>query len=123
MSKSQPIVGFIANLLPVYTHQRYQELNAACCLEDGTLILPVDESDNDFEEGWVRVLWQGDTNRVLEIDGASMATVAVVRHARLHSAGCSQQELQGHLDHMAHTFSSRPVAPCTFLTRLQIPIW
>jgi hypothetical protein len=104
VSKSQAIVGFIANLLPVYTHQRYQELNAACCLEDGTLILPVDESDSDFEEGWVRVFWQGDANRILEIDGASMATVAVARHSRLHFAGRSEERLQDHLDHMAQHF-------------------
>jgi hypothetical protein len=104
VGKSQAIVGFIANLLPVYTYQRYGELDAACCLEDGTLILPVDESDSDFEEGWVRVLWQGDATRVLEIDGASMATVAVVRHARLHFAGRPKQEFQDHLDHMAHHF-------------------
>lgn len=104
MSKSRDIVGFIANLLPVYTYERYEEVGAARCLEDGTLILPVDESESEFEEGWVRVLWQGDASRALEIDGASVATVAVVRHARLHFAGRSEEQLQDHLDHMAQHF-------------------
>lgn len=104
MSKSQDIVGFIGNLLPVYTHERYEQVGAARCLEDGTIILPIDESDGEFEEGWVRVLWQGDPSRALEIDGMSMATIAVVRHARLHFAGRTEEQLQNHLDHIAQHF-------------------
>lgn len=55
-NKSTAIVSFLANLMPLYTHEGRAGVWCARSLQDGTLILPVDESDWDEESGSVRVL-------------------------------------------------------------------
>ena len=40
MSRSQQVVDFIANLIPIYVPERYEDKNCARSLVDGTLVLP-----------------------------------------------------------------------------------
>jgi hypothetical protein len=82
---SQSIVDFIAGLQPLYTCQHADGHECALSLQDGTLILPVDESHAEQEEGWVAVFWQGDSRRHSEVMGPQLARVAVWRHVELHS--------------------------------------
>jgi hypothetical protein len=49
--KSEAVVGFIANLLPLYDGERNDDLWCARSLIDGTLILPIDESESEDEQG------------------------------------------------------------------------
>ena len=46
MSKSQKVVNFIANLIPLYIHENYEGKNCARSLTDGTLVLPVLSEEN-----------------------------------------------------------------------------
>jgi len=82
---SQSIVDFITQLQPLYTSQHADGRECALSLLDGTLILPVDESHADEEEGWVAVYWQGDCNRHSEVPGAQLASVAIWRYIELHA--------------------------------------
>lgn len=102
--KSEAVVGFIANLLPLYDGERYEGLWCARSLIDGTRILPIDESDSDDEQGWVRVQWQGDASREQETRGDMFATVALERYVRLHGAGYDEEAIAGELWHMARHF-------------------
>ncbi|MBQ4853510.1 hypothetical protein IMW82_02280 [Rhodanobacter sp. B2A1Ga4] len=102
--KSEAVVGFIANLLPLYDGERYEGLWCARSLTDGTRILPIDESDSDDEQGWVRVQWQGDPSREQETRGDMLATVALERYVRLHGAGYDEEASAGELWFMARHF-------------------
>lgn len=73
-------------------------------LTDGTLILPVDESDSDDEQGWVRARWQGDPNREQETRGDMLATVALERYVRLQGAGYDEDAIAAELWFMARHF-------------------
>lgn len=81
---SHRIVAFIGGLLPLYTHEHVGERYGARSLVDGTLILPLDEPEED-EDGRVEVYWQGDSTRRSEIAGAFLASVAVAKYAELHA--------------------------------------
>ncbi len=74
--RSEAVVRFIANLLPLYDGESHDSLWCARSLTDGTLILPIDESDSDDEQGCVRVRWQGDPSREQETRGDMLASVA-----------------------------------------------
>lgn len=57
-------------------------------LDDGTLILPVQDVEAGPDgDAWVVVRWQGDAGRQSEVHADSIATIAVVRHFQLHYAG------------------------------------
>lgn len=81
---SQSIVDFIADLHPLYTCQHADGHECALSLLDGSLILPVDETHAEEEEGWVAVFWQGDSRRRSEVMGIELARVAAWRHVELH---------------------------------------
>ena len=49
--KSEAVVGFIANLLPLYDGERHEGVCCARSLIDGTLIFPIDESESEDEQG------------------------------------------------------------------------
>jgi len=102
--KSEAVVGFIANLLPLYDGERHDGLWCARSLADGTLILPVDESGDDDEQDWVRVRWQGDPNREQETRGDMLASVALERYVRLHGAGYDEEAIAAELWYMARHF-------------------
>ncbi|MDP2186118.1 MAG: hypothetical protein Q8J93_11750 [Xanthomonadales bacterium] len=102
--KSEAIVRFIANLLPLYDGERHDGLWCARSLSDGTLILPIVESDDEDERGWVRVRWQGDPNREQEARGDMLATLALERYVRLHGAGYDEEAIAAELWFMARHF-------------------
>lgn len=103
--KSTAVVSFLANLLPLYTHEDHDGIWCARSLHDGTLMLPVDESGWDEERGSVRVYWQGDPQRETEVDGAELATLALERYVRLHGAGASEEAIAAELWYMARHFT------------------
>ncbi|MDA3915281.1 hypothetical protein [Oleiagrimonas sp.] len=102
--KSEAIVRFIANLLPLYDGERQDGLWCARSLTDGTLTLPIDESVSDDEQGWVSVRWQGDPSREQETRGDMLATVALERYVRLQGAGYNEDAIAGELWFMARHF-------------------
>lgn len=102
--KSAAIVGFLANLLPIYTHENRDGVWCARSLQDGTLVLPADEAGWDEERCTVRVFWQGDPARTSEVDGDALATLALDRYVRLHGAGATEEAIADELWFMARHF-------------------
>lgn len=102
--KSAAVVGFLANLMPLYTQEDHDGIWCARSLQDGTLILPVDESDWVEERGTVRVWWQGDPNREMLAEGDQLTTLALERYVRLHGAGASEEAIAAELWFMARHF-------------------
>lgn len=102
--KSAAVVNFLANLMPLYTPEQRDGLWCARSLQDGTLVLPVDETDRDEERGTVRVLWQGEPTRACEIDGPDLVTLALERYVRLHGMGASEEAIAAELWFMARHF-------------------
>ena len=81
---SHRIVGFIANLFPLYEAVTAEGRQAARSLMDGTLIFAVDEEEED-ENGFVLIHWQGDPSRACETLGPAIASLAVARYIDLHA--------------------------------------
>lgn len=102
--KSAAVVRFFASLAPIYMAEDRDGVWCARSLQDGTLVLPVDESDWDEERGTVRVYWQGDLLRTIEVDGDQIATLALERYVRLHGVGASEEAIAGELWFMARHF-------------------
>lgn len=102
--KSEAVVGFIANLLPLYDGERHHGLWCARSLTDGTVILPIVDSGCDDIQGWVRVRWQGDAGREQETRGDMLATFALERYVRLHGAGYDEEAIGNELWFMARHF-------------------
>lgn len=104
-SKSAAVVGFLANLAPIYMHEERDGLWCARSLVDGTLILPVDESEWDEERGRVMVHWQGDSSRTCEVQGEDLAAVALERYVRLHGTGATEEAIAAELWFMDRHFT------------------
>jgi hypothetical protein len=104
-SKSAAVVGFLANLAPLYAHEEHDGLWCARCLADGTLILPVDETEWGDERGRVLVHWQGDSTRQSEINGEDLAALALERFVRLHGVGASEEAIAAELWFMDRHFT------------------
>ncbi len=104
-NKSEAVVSFIANLMPLYQGEQHNGEWCARSLTDGTLILPVDESGNEDEDGWVRVRWQGDFAREQEIQGELLAGVALERYVRFHGVGFDEEAIAGELGFMVQHFT------------------
>ena len=102
--KSAAIVSFLAALMPLYTHEDRDGVWCARSLQDGTLVLPVDETGWDEERGTVRVHWQGDDHRASEVEGTEIATLAIERYVRLHGTGASEEAVAAELWFMARHF-------------------
>ena len=102
--KSAAIVGFIANLLPLYFGERHDERWCARSLQDGTLILPFNAEEDPDNEGWLRIHWQGDPQRQTEALGTGIATLALERYVRLHGVGASEEAIAAELWFMAEHF-------------------
>jgi len=101
---SQRIVSFIAELLPIYTYQFADGHDCALSLIDGTLIMPLDESHAEHEEGWVAVLWQGDSRKRCETPGNLLASQAILRHVELHGVGEPHDVLLARRNEMIECF-------------------
>lgn len=107
-TKSQAIVGFLGNLIPLYTYAtRDDAIYAARSLQDGTLIQPVDESSWEEERGTVRVHWHGDSGCQSMIDGSDIATIALERYVRLHGVGAREEDIAAELWFLAVHFHKR----------------
>lgn len=104
MNKSESIVRFIANLLPLYHGERHGKEWCARSLQDGTLILPFNAEEDPDDDGWVRVRWQGKKKRQTEVRGELIATLALERYVRLHGAGASEDAIAAELWFMARHF-------------------
>ena len=104
-SKSAAVVGFLANLSPLYVHEEHDGLWCARSVVDGTLILPVDETEWDEEVGRVLVHWQGDSARQSELRGEDLAAIALERYVRLHGTGATEDAIAAELWFMDRHFT------------------
>lgn len=102
---SQAVVQFIANLHPLYIGEVHEGMSAARCIEDGTLVLPVEE-DEDDEDGRVRVCWQGIKPNSSELPGCAYASIAVQRYIALvyaaHGSEVQRAQLLALAEHFTH---------------------
>lgn len=97
------IVSFIGGLCPLYESAHAKGFpEAARCLADGTMFFPIEE-DEENENGFVLVHWQGDPARACQTLGMQLATVAVARYVELHRIAVDKQS-QPHYQHMAQHF-------------------
>lgn len=106
MSKSELIVQFLANLMPVYTHY-YTGDDTICArsLLDGTLVLPVskstcpdwDEETLEDRSDEVVVYWQGDSLRKSVVLGDPLIHLAIVKYAEVRELHLNGQEAASNL--------------------------
>lgn len=103
---SDRIVGFLAGLFPLYEHATVDGQSiAARSLVDGTLILPVEEEE-DNENGFVLVHWQGDSNRSAEVRGEFLASIAVTQYIELHAVA-TDKRTRSEYEHLAQHFTHK----------------
>lgn len=111
-AKSQAIVRFIGNLLPLYTQVELEGKTCALSLTDGTVVAPVIDPDLDpsDDDGWVNVYWQGNPDRRTEVAATLFASQAVLRYIELRSAGLppdafrrEREDLAAHFTHKTGT--------------------
>lgn len=117
--RSAAIVSFVANLMPVYVGEHRDGLYCARSLQDGTLILPMDERDCE-ERGAVRVFWQGDDERESELNGSDVATLALERYVRLHGTDASEDAIAAELWFLVEHFR-RKTGCDVYLPQLTAP--
>ncbi|TJY59429.1 hypothetical protein E4T66_13650 [Sinimarinibacterium sp. CAU 1509] len=104
--QSAAIVDFIAKLMPLYDGEDHERVWCARSLEDGTLLLPQpggedDDPDNDF----IRVRWQGVPEREQVVSGSDIATLAVVRYVEFHGVGRPAKDVAAELAHLSQHFT------------------
>jgi hypothetical protein len=109
---SDRIVSFIAGLLPLYVNDAHDGIYCARSLVDGTLILPM-AADEDSEDGFVEVHWQGDASRSSIVQGVFVASVAVARYIELHAIPEGKQE-KSEFQHMSNHFTVKTGASLVF---------
>ncbi|MDQ9168815.1 hypothetical protein Q8A64_00155 [Oxalobacteraceae bacterium R-40] len=114
MGLSTRIVNFISNLIPLYVEEEIKGIWAARSLGDGTLILPMDEEDDDSEDEFVTVHWQGDPNRQATVLGTFLASCAVVKYVEMHGVGQKNEHIQSELRHLARHFTVKTGAKLVF---------
>lgn len=100
---SHRVVDFIAGLIPLYIHEQVDGVWGARSLVDGTLILPIDE-DEDSEDGYVTVRWQGDPMRTTVVQGTYMASYAIAKYVELHSIVETNKDTKKEMSLMIHHF-------------------
>lgn len=102
---SQRCVDFIGNLLPLYQHEEVDERWCARSLRDGTVFLPQLETDQDAEDCWITVWWQGDPHRSCSVDGNQLASIALVEYVQFHCAGRPSEQIAVLLEDLSQHFS------------------
>lgn len=114
--KSEDIVRFIANLLPLYTNTEVDGRTCALSLTDGTVVAPIVASDLDpiDDDGWVMVYWQGDPKRATEVSGGFFASTAVLRYIELREAGLPAASYRAERDRLAEHFEHKTGATLYF---------
>lgn len=110
---SQRIVNFIGHLLPLYVQENVNGVWCARSLSDGTLILPIDETE-DTADGFVAVHWQGDPTRRTEVQGVFIASVAVARYVELHHTATQSKSMRDEMEHISNHFTVKTGASLTF---------
>jgi hypothetical protein len=115
-TKSQAIVCFIANLLPLYTNVQIEGQTCALSLLDGTIVAPLVDHDTDpsDDDGWVMVYWQGNPDRKSEVSAALFASHAVLRYIELRSAGLPADVFRNERDDLAEHFGHKTGASLYF---------
>ena len=103
MELSQSIVNFISGLLPLYIEEFTEGVWCARSLIDGTLILPLEESE-EYENGMVKVYWQGDSSRETVVPGEYIASQAIVRYVELRNIAEKSKETRDEMRHFANHF-------------------
>lgn len=107
-TKSQAIIDFLANLIPLYCYVGSNDaIYAIRSLQDGTLLQPVDESGWPEHRGTILVHWHGDTGRESMIDGSDIATIALERYVRLHGVGAREEDIAAELWFLADHFHKK----------------
>lgn len=104
MGPSHRIVDFISKLIPLYIHDEVDGVWCARSLVDGTLILPMDESE-DYEDGFVTVHWQGDSSRVTVVQGVFLASYAVAKYVELNNIAEKVKDTKDEMLSLAHHFT------------------
>lgn len=115
MGLSQRIVDFVGHLLPLYVQE---EVNGKWCarnLEDGTLVVPVEEDKGD-EDGWIQIWWQGDSTRKTDVIGVFYARLAIARYVDLHHTGTHAKEKRSAMEHLSNHFTVKTGESLTFET-------
>ncbi|RUL78761.1 hypothetical protein [Dyella choica] len=114
--KSQDIVGFIANLMPLYTHAAVDGQTCALSMLDGTLVAPIVDPNMDplDDDGWLTVYWQGNPERRTEVSATIFASQAVLRYIELRSAGLPSDTFRSERDHLAEHFQFKTGATLYF---------
>ena len=79
-------------------------------LVDGTIYVPLEGSDPQQREGWIRVAWNGELSRATEADGFDIATVALERYVRLHGVGYGEDIIAAEFGTCLGTSPTRPDA-------------
>lgn len=107
MGRSENIVSFINHLIPAYIHEKINGVICARSLIDGTLILPVDdlEDEHDGSSAFVMVHWQGDPGRHTTALGSQYAAIAIAKYfelqATLQGKPPTKEEIRGLVRHYA----------------------
>lgn len=105
-NKSASVVHFIASLSPLYDGENCEGAWCARCLEDGALLLPLSSGDDDDpDDAFIRVRWQGLADRERIVSGSQIATLAVVRYVQFHQIGQPADRTAAELAHLAQHFS------------------
>lgn len=114
--KSEDIVRFIANLLPLYTNTVMDGSTCALSLIDGTVVAPIFDADLDpiDDDGWVMVYWQGDPQRATEVSGSFFASQAVLRYIELRGSGLPPATYRAERDGLAEHFRNETGATLYF---------
>ena len=118
MRLSQAIVQFIDHLHPLYIHDQVDGVWCARSLSDGTLICPMDETDEN-ENGFVTVHWQGDPTRQAVVQGVYIASLAVARYVELHHMAANAKGTRDEMERLAHHFTVKTGESLTF--ELELP--
>jgi hypothetical protein len=120
-TQSEAIVGFIANLLPLYSGEEIEGRKCAVSMVDGTVIAPVPVTEDDDDQDWIVFRWQGDPNRTTEVMGSMFASQAVLRYVELRGVGRPAEELTAEREHLAQHFTFKTGASLYFAEGIKEP--
>lgn len=110
---SHRIAGFISKLLPLYIEEEVDGVWCARSLVDGTLILPMEE-DEDNENGFVTIRWQGDPSRTTIVQGVFIASYAVAKYVELNHLAERAKNTKDEMRRLAHHFTVKTGAYLSF---------